>query len=271
MICFDNVSLIANGRMLLRGIDLVLRPGETTVLIGPNGAGKSSLLRLIGGSVVPASGQILFEGRPLRNFGPRQIARRRAVLSQAPTGGDGFTVEELVRLGSQSIMTTARAGITQARIDAALHEVGLADRHTRTIGTLSGGERQRAHLARILVQLRTGAAGGTPGALILDEPIASQDLLQQLRVLEIATAHARNGGMVLMVLHDLNWAAHVADRIVALKDGMIIADGSAHEILTRQTMAALFDVDLVPGKFPTDRPFVLPQTIVTDHDDTNGP
>lgn len=259
MIRIEQASFEVQGRTLLGDIDLTIRAGETTVLIGPNGAGKSSLVRLASGAARPTTGRVLIDGKPLAGFGPHQLASRRAVLAQTHDGGEGFTVEELVRLGFRLTVGRAPPSAQRAMIEGALADVALTGWGNRLVGTLSGGERQRAHFARVLVQLRAGADRGRPGALLLDEPIAAQDPAQQLRVLDVTHGHAAAGGTVLLVLHDLNWAARVATRIIALKQGHVVADGTPQAVLTGPMLAELFDVDLNPGSTPVDRPFVLPQ------------
>jgi iron complex transport system ATP-binding protein len=259
MIRIEQVSLVAGGRMLLDGIDLTIRAGETTVLIGPNGAGKSTLLRLISGAARPSSGRILIDGIPVERYSPARLAHRRAVLSQHHDGGESFTIEELVRLGLRRMDRRVSSTVRRALIDELLASFGLGGWNNRIVGTLSGGERQRAHLARVLVQLRADADEEPPGALLLDEPIAAQDPAQQLRVLNEAQAYAAAGGTVLIVLHDLNWAARVADRMIALKHGRVVADGSPSAIFTRSTLATVFEVELDPCSAPADRPYVLPQ------------
>lgn len=261
MIRIDHVTWRIDGHSLADDIDLTIRDGEITVLIGPNGAGKSSLIHLASGAVRPTTGHILIDGMPIGSFAPARLAQRRAVLSQRQTGGEGFTVAELVRLGLKLTLGRPSAASSRALVEDALAEVDLQGWRNRLIGTLSGGERQRAHLARVLVQLRAGAESRRRGALFLDEPIAAQDPAQQLRVLDVARAHASAGGAVLLVLHDLNWAARVADRIVALKRGRVVADGPARAVLTRTMLADLFEIDLNPGAVPSDRPFVLPQMV----------
>jgi iron complex transport system ATP-binding protein len=261
MIQIEHASLEAGGRRLLDGIDLTISAGETTVLIGPNGAGKSSLVRLISGAARPSRGRVLIDGKPVESLGPHRLAQRRAVLTQSHEGGEGFTVGELVRLGLRLSARRAPPMAQRALVEDALADVGLQGWGSRIVATLSGGERQRAHFARVLVQLRAGAVADQLGALLLDEPIAAQDPARQLRVLDVAHAHAAAGGTVLLVLHDLNWAARVADRVVALREGRVVADDTPQAVLTRPTLAALFDVDLDPGSTPIDRPFVLPQMV----------
>jgi iron complex transport system ATP-binding protein len=125
---------------------------------------------------------------------------------------------------------------------------------------LSGGERQRAHLARVLAQLWAGAVAHGPGVLMLDEPTAAQDLAHQLAVLDAARDHARDGGTVIVVLHDLNLAARYADRFVVVHQGRIAADGAPAAVVTERLLGEVFRVALPPNVVPPDGvPFALPQ------------
>jgi iron complex transport system ATP-binding protein len=255
MIALDAVSVLRGGRTLVDRVSLTFEPGRVTVVVGPNGAGKSTLMRLASGELVPSSGAATLNGEALHRTNPRDLALRRAVLPQSGDTVPGFTVRELAALGA-SLLGTARSA---PLVEQALYRVGLAACADRPMERLSGGERQRAHLARVLVQLWTGARVHGPGTLLLDEPIAAQDLAHQLRILEIAREHADDGGAVGIVLHDLNWAAHVADRLVVLHQGRIHAAGAPAIVLTREMLEAVYGVVLQPGAV-TDRPFLLPQT-----------
>lgn len=260
MIGLESAGVRRGGKMLVENIDLRLERGHVTVIVGPNGAGKSTLMRLMSGEIRPTRGMVSLDARPLAAIGVRELAARRAVLGQANEDAPGFTVSELTALGLRLLPVLPLHNERTALIERALDHVGLAELADRSITTLSGGERQRAHLARVLAQLWAGEALHGPGLLLLDEPIAAQDLAHQLQVLEIARAHARCGGAVALVLHDLNWAARVADRIVVLRRGQIYAEGSPNDVLTHTMLADVFDVDLEPGAIPpADCPFVLPQ------------
>jgi iron complex transport system ATP-binding protein len=140
----------------------------------------------------------------------------------------------------------------------ALAAVEMEDFAGRVYGTLSGGEKQRVQLARVLAQAWTGVNA----FLLLDEPTASLDLAHQLLILRLARAHADAGGGVMVVLHDLNLAAMVADEIVALKDGSRIAAGPPASIITNDLIAALYGVRAEVRGVP-DGPFILPQTVRT--------
>jgi len=260
MIRLQGASVRRGGRMLVQDIDLEIGAGRVTVLIGPNGAGKSTLIRLLSGEVKPSAGTVSLDGRPLAAFSPRELAMRRAVLGQANETTFGFSVADLAGLSLRLLPTRLIRAERTALIARALDRVGLTAFADRSIVHLSGGEKQRAHLARVLVQLWASEALHGPGLLLLDEPIAAQDLAHQLELLQVARRHAQAGGTVVLVLHDLNWAAGVADRILALRQGRIHADGPPPAVLTRALLAEVFDIDLEPGAVPAPgEPFILPQ------------
>jgi len=259
VIALDEVVVRRGGRALVDRVSLALAPGRTTVIVGPNGAGKSTLIKLLSGELRPDAGAVRLGETPLAALGPQRLAVRRAVLAQANETAFGFTVRQLAALGLR-LLRNAAPSDPMPLIRRAIEQAGLAGLEDRVVGRLSGGERQRAHLARVLVQLWAGEASEGPGLLLLDEPIAAQDLAHQLHVLEIARNHARTGGAVCVVLHDLNWAVRIADRLVVLSQGSVYADGPPAAVLTRGMLAEVFDVDVDPNTTPrTDLPFILPQ------------
>ncbi|GBQ20344.1 ferrichrome transporter ATP-binding protein [Gluconacetobacter sacchari DSM 12717] len=251
-------------RSIVAALDLETRPGEVLAIVGPNGAGKSTALRLLAGIVGATTGVVTSDGRPIADVPRHILARRRALLPQDGSLRARFTVRELATMG----LAVAGAGLTaprQARIvDAALARTGLSAFARRDVMTLSGGERQRAHLARVLAQLEAGAVRDGPGILLLDEPIAAQDLARQKLVLDLACDHARMGGSVVVVLHDLNWAAARADRIVVMKRGQIHAQGPPDQLLNAALLADVFGVRTVPAPphAPTGRPYILPHDLL---------
>jgi iron complex transport system ATP-binding protein len=260
VIALDNVVLCRGGRPLVDRISLALETGRTTVIVGPNGAGKSTLIKLMSGELRPDAGAVHLDGRSLSQWEPRQMAARRAVLAQANETALGFTVGQLAALGLRLLPMAETGPGSAALVRRAIARAGLSNHEHQVLGRLSGGERQRAHLARVLVQLWASQALAGPGLLLLDEPIAAQDLAHQLLVLEIAREHAQAGGTVCVVLHDLNWAARVGDRLVVLSQGRVFADGPPQAVLNRPMLAAVFDVDLDPNATPAPGlPFVLPQ------------
>ncbi|MDX3968692.1 MAG: heme ABC transporter ATP-binding protein [Bradyrhizobium sp.] len=241
---------------LLDGVGLTVAAGEMVAVIGPNGAGKSTLLRLLSGDLRPSAGEVRLKQRDIGSFTPRELAARRAMLSQHINVTFPFTVEEVVLMGAGE-RSLREAG---PLVDAALDEVGLVHFRERQLPTLSGGEQQRAHFARVLVQLACGEAEHGPGLLLLDEPTSSLDLRHQIDLVEAARRRAAAGTAVIAILHDLNLAIRFADRLIVLNGGRLVADGPRAEIVTREIIRDIFEIDAVVRRHD-GVPYVLPQSM----------
>lgn len=230
--------------LVLHGLDLAVAPGEVMALVGPNGSGKSTLLRALGRVLRPRSGAVLLDGRAIQQWPTREVARRLALLPQAPALATDPTVEELVWLGRsphQGLLGLPTSA-DHAAVRWAMSETGIAPFARRRMSELSGGERQRVWFALALAQ--------QPQLLLLDEPTTYLDLSHQLEVLDlIRYLNAEHGLTVVMVLHDLNQAARYAGRVVVLRGGRVYADGPPAAVLTPETLREVFGVDgrVLPG------------------------
>lgn len=234
-----NVGFSAEGRTILSGIHMDVRPGRVCGLIGHNGSGKSTLIKILARQQAPASGSLRLDGRDLRAWEARAFARRVAYLPQATPPATGLTVRELVSFGRYPwhgpfgrIGPEDRAQIAHA-IDIA--DVGrMAD---RLVDTLSGGERQRAWIASLVAQ--------DAGFILLDEPISALDLRQQVEVLRFVRDLARGRGTgIVAVLHDVNMAARFCDDIVALKAGSVLTRGTPAEVMRADVLEEIYDVPM---------------------------
>ncbi len=185
------------------------------------------------------------------------------MLSQHIAVSFPFTVREIVRMGGGD---QPRAMI-ETMIDAALDGVGITHLQHRELPTLSGGEQQRAHFARVLVQLTTGEQLRGPGLLLLDEPTSSLDMNHQIALVETARQRASQGTAVVAVLHDLNLAVRFAERIVVLKSGMIVAEGTPEQTITSQILRDVFDIDVAILRAADGSPYILPQHMQRISDD----
>lgn len=254
----DGVTVRAGTKTLVDHASLDVAPGEIVALVGPNGAGKSTLLRGLSGELKPHTGAVLLKQRPITSYSPRELALRRAVLSQSVNVVFPFTVSEVVRMGAGDV----RGRHVEALGNAALAEMDLTDLSERIITTLSGGEQQRAHFARVLVQLALGEEAHGPGVLLLDEPTSSLDLKHQLDFLDTVSRCARRGVAVVIILHDLNLASMIAERIAVLEAGRLAAIGTPRETITDDMMLRVFGcADAVGRTPPAGTPFVLPHAI----------
>ncbi len=245
MIVADSLSIRAGRRWLLRDVSLALRPGEVLALIGPNGAGKSTLLGALAGERRPDAGAVLFDGSPVAALPPLALARRRAVMRQSAALAFPLPASQVVALGRLPWHATPGAAQDEAAVAAAMDAAGITALAAQPYATLSGGERQRVHLARALAQLH----GAGRGALLLDEPTASLDMRHAAGLLLRLRRLAAEGLAVLVVLHDLNEAAHVADRVALLAHGQLRALGAPAEVLTPDRLAEVYGLAFrpVPG------------------------
>lgn len=255
MITASGLSLDRAGRRVLDDVGLEVAAGRVTVAVGPNGAGKSTLLKVLSGELRPGAGTVLLGDRPLAGFGPRALARRRAVLPQHGAPTFPLTVHEIVALGARA------AGERPAEaVERALAAVGLAGWGGRSYARLSGGERQRVQLARALAQVPRPVGDDGPRALFLDEPTSNLDLARQIEVLEAARRFARDGGAVFVVLHDLNLAAEFADAVVVIAAGRIVDRGAPTPALFERVVADVYDLPGAASRMPAfGTAYVLPQ------------
>jgi iron complex transport system ATP-binding protein len=231
----ENLGLVLGGATVLDDVTARFAPGRVTAVLGPNGAGKSSLLGCLAGLHTPSAGTVRLDGTDRARADPRTLARRIGYLPQTAEVHWDIDVATLVGLGRfphrQRWGTTAADDAAVATAMAATDVAGLA---TRTVNTLSGGERGRVLLARVLA--------GAPDWLIADEPLASLDPAHQLDVLERLRAIAAAGAGVVVVLHDLNQAARVADDVLLLRGGRVLGHGAAEAVLVPEAIAATYGV-----------------------------
>jgi iron complex transport system ATP-binding protein len=232
----DALSLRLGAKAVLDGVSIALNAGEVTALVGPNGAGKSTLLNCLAGLRAASAGAALLDGRVIATLGERERARLIGYLPQTPEIAWRLDVQTFVRLGR----TAHRGVFGESPADTAAVELALEDAQmtafaSRDVTTLSGGERARALIARALA--------GEPAWLLADEPLTGLDLGHQLHAAGLLRTIAGSGVGVVVSLHDLAFAARVADRIVVLAEGRILADGPAAGALTPEVLARAYGVD----------------------------
>ncbi|MEK2494707.1 heme ABC transporter ATP-binding protein [Kitasatospora purpeofusca] len=246
------VRLSLGGRELLAGADVRVTAGEVVALLGPNGAGKSTLLSVLSGDLVPSAGEVRLDGRPLADYRPLDLARRRALLPQAAALSFPFPADEVVRMGRAPWAGTTAAEEDERVVAEAMAATESAAFTGRPFTALSGGERARVALARVLAQ--------RAALLLLDEPTAALDLRHQELVLRLARTRAAAGDGVVVVLHDLSLAAAYADRVVLLADGATVADGPVAEVLRAPLLSEVYGhpVEVLPHP-RTGVPLVLPE------------
>lgn len=231
----------------LSTVSLHLAAGEMAALLGPNGSGKTTLLRCIAGSLAPESGDSLVKGDRVRSLSHKERARRIAFVPQRPE-----TVPDLILSDMALMGRFAHKGFLEAYSDAdravarrCLEETDLARLAARPVGTLSGGELQRAYAARAFAQQAP--------VLLLDEAAAGLDPAHALAVFEHVRRRNRETGVtVLAAIHDLNLAALYCPRLIFLRQGRIVADGSARDVFTPAILEQVYGTPFLVVDHPAN-------------------
>lgn len=249
-----DVTLGFGSKTVVECASLDIRPNEITALIGPNGSGKSTLVSALAGHMPVRSGSIMLNGVEVSRWPRRKLARMLALLPQQPRAPEEILVRQMVAHGRFAHRhPLARLKPEDHRqIDRALEQTQTTDLADRIVTELSGGERQRVWVAMALAQ--------KPQLLILDEPISFLDPGFQFQVLDLLRKLNRDEDLgILMVLHDINHASFYADRIVALRSGRIIADGTPGDVVTPEKVLDLYGISVRNFKsVHTGRPFCIP-------------
>ena len=239
MIRLEQVQFRLGSRQLLQPLDLQIPQGQVCGLIGHNGSGKSTLIKLLARQQPATGGRILLDGQDLASYSSREFARRVAYLPQQPAATDQLTVRELVRFGRQPWHgLLGRFGSDDQRAVArAMALTQLEPYADRLVESLSGGERQRVWLAALIAQQTR--------YLLLDEPTSALDVAHQVEVLALIRqlSHELDLGVVL-VLHDINMAARYCDRLVALREGALLRQGTPEELMTSATLADIYQLPM---------------------------
>ena len=233
-----DVSVAYGRATVLDRVSFAVAEGEWVGLIGPNGAGKTTLLRAVAG-LIESSGSILLGGTPLASAHRRERARAIAVVPQYPVTPPWMTVSEYVLLGrTPHLGVLAREGRHDIDLAAeTIERLELGPFRDRRLGTLSGGERQRVVVARALVQ--------EAKVILLDEPTASLDIGHQQQALELLDVlRGENGLTLVAAMHDLTLASQYVDRMVLLRKGRIVADGTPNLVLTQALLSEHYEASV---------------------------
>ncbi|MFE2813459.1 ABC transporter ATP-binding protein [Streptomyces nigra] len=240
-----DVTVAYDGVDVVHSASLSLRPGRVTVLVGPNGSGKSTLLRTVARLQRPRTAALVVDGADGLALTPREFSRRVALLTQGRPTPSGLTVRDVVEFGRYP--HRGRWGGADpdgtAAVDRALALTGVEDLAGRGVEHLSGGQLQRVWLASCLAQ--------ETGVLLLDEPTTYLDLRYQIELLDLVRDLADDHGIAVgAVLHDLDQAAALADRVVLLHEGRVVADGTPDDVLTAERLTGVYGIRIEVGTDP---------------------
>ena len=242
MIKVKNLSKKYNELEVVKGVDLVINKGKLTSIIGPNGAGKSTLLGLISRLIEKNEGSIFINEKRIEEWKDNDLAKTLAILKQDNNVNMRITIEELVAFGRFPYSNGRLTKEDYEMIDKAIEYMGLEEMRTKYINELSGGQRQRAFIAMIIAQ--------DTEYILLDEPLNSLDIKHAKELMKIIRELVDNlGKTIVMVLHDINFASYYSDYIIAMQDGKILQVGNTEDIISNETLDALYGTPIRIEKY----------------------
>jgi iron complex transport system ATP-binding protein len=261
MLTGNNITFSVGQKRLIEDISVSFAPGKLHLIIGPNGAGKSTLIKVLARLLRPQRGSIKYDGIDINDAREVDLAKHRAVLSQAIEVAFPLSVREVVMMGRYPHFGGRPGPVDETIVDEVMSHFDVTEFTARDYQTLSGGERQRVNFARVLAQLwRDGDEksnnGSSPSAtryLFLDEPLTFLDIRHQIDFMKKVREFANAPDVVVVgVVHDLNLAGRFADQIVLLNHGRLVAGGSPAEVLTAVLIRDAFGVE--PSFVSTQHP-----------------
>ncbi len=249
MIALQEVTSRRGNILALESVTLSFQLGEFVALAGLNGAGKSTLLETMAGLLPGYAGNCLVDGREVRAWSSRDLARRLSFLPQLVAARLPFSVEQVVLMGRHPHCDRWFASTEDLRaMESAMALTGCAEFRARGFHTLSGGERQRVLLAAALAQ--------QPRALLLDEPGAFVDLPHQVQIFRMIRDLCRDGLLCIAATHDLNLAATYCGRLVILDKGGVHIDASPAAAFDDPSFPQVFGPAVCPSRTPSGRPWL---------------
>jgi iron complex transport system ATP-binding protein len=250
-----NITFRVGKQALVSEVAVSFAPGKLHLIIGPNGAGKSTLIKILARLLRPQTGKVEYEGVDVQQASEPDLAKRRAVLSQAVEVAFPLTVREVVMMGRYPHFGSRPGPVDEKIADELMQFFDVTEFRDRNYQTLSGGERQRVNFARVLAQLwrtdadssPTSGAPVTPAScryLFLDEPLTFLDIRHQIDFMKKVRDFTNSPDVVTVgVVHDLNLAARFADQIVLMNHGRVVASGTPTEVLTADHIRDVFGVE----------------------------
>jgi len=240
-----DLTLSYGDSIIIDQLNIEIPKGEITIFIGGNGCGKSTLLRSIARLLKPKLGAVLLEGKAISKMSTKEVAKQMAILPQSPNAPEGLTVLQLVKQGRfpyQSLLKQWTEEDEQ-KVNDALIATGIEDLKDRPVDSLSGGQRQRAWIAMTLAQ--------DTDIILLDEPTTYLDMTHQIEILDLLfELNEKENRTIVMVLHDLNLACRYAHNIVAIKNRCIFSQGKPENVVTRDLVKCVFEMECEISKDP---------------------
>jgi iron complex transport system ATP-binding protein len=224
------------GKPAVDDVTFEIPKGRVLSLIGPNGAGKSTVLKIISRLITRDGGDVIFQGKDVLRWKSKELSKRLAILSQTNNISMKLTVRELVSFGRFPYSGSRVTAEDKRVIDEAIDYMELGEMEARFIDELSGGERQRAYIAMVLAQ--------DTEYVLMDEPTNNLDIYHAAKIMKIVRRLCDHlGKTVVLVLHDINFAAAYSDYICAFENGKVVKFGTVKEVMTKEILSKIYRVD----------------------------
>lgn len=240
-----NVSKKYGNKLVVENVSLEIEKGKITSFIGPNGAGKSTVLSMISRLLSRDSGEVYIIGKEISSYKSNELAKTISILKQSNNVNIRITIRELVSFGR---FPYSQGNLTKEDwdyVDEALRYMELEEIQHKYIDQLSGGQLQRAYIAMVIAQ--------NTEYILLDEPLNNLDMKHSVQIMKALRKMVDElGKTIIIVIHDINFAASYSDNIVALKDGKVVKSGTVDEIVTKEVLSDIYEMDidihLIQGK-----------------------
>ncbi|KNF07123.1 ABC transporter ATP-binding protein [Gottschalkia purinilytica] len=236
MIEVSNIVKKYGNKDVVDNISLKILDGKITSFIGPNGAGKSTLLSIISRLIKKDQGEVLIDGKEIEKWNNNDLSKKISILKQSNHINIRLTIRELVSFGRFPYSQGKLLEEDWKYVDEAIRYMKLEDIQHKYLDELSGGQRQRAYIAMIMAQ--------NTDYILLDEPLNNLDMKHSVEIMKILRSLVDElGKTVVIVIHDINFASCYSDYIVALKDGKIVGEGNTKEIIDKEVLEGIYEMD----------------------------
>jgi len=260
MLNFKDVVAGYGDADILSGFNAVVCQGEFVGLIGPNGAGKSTLLKCLSGLLPLKAGEIILEEKNNTSYSQRERAQMVAVVPQSFDIDYDFSVEDIVLMGRNPYLSfkVKESQYDYDVVTEAMHATKTLQFRKRLFNTLSGGEKQRVIIARAIAQ--------EPDIILLDEPTSALDIHHQIEIMElIRNLNLKKSMTVVAVLHDINLASRYCNRLVLMKNGRVIVDGTPEQVITEENLKKVYDMKMfIQENKLFGKPEIIPLRVIKE-------
>jgi iron complex transport system ATP-binding protein len=237
MVDIKNVFKSYNRKKVIEDVSVSIEKGTITSFIGPNGAGKSTLISMVSRLIAKDDGEITIDGKDILKSKNNDLAKKISILKQSNSINLKLTIRELVSFGRFPYSQGKLKKEDWEKVDEAIDYLELREIQDKYLDELSGGQRQRAHIAMVIAQ--------DTEYILLDEPLNNLDMRHAVQIMKILRRLVDElGKTIAIVIHDINFASCYSDNIVALKDGKIVKQGRACDVIDKCVLKDIYDMDI---------------------------